>query len=71
MVVFGKNQIDAGSLEVTAEQQLGVGNDNGIGGGVRGRAIDVSKRNGMRDRSFNRQLGVEFTYEIQGATIKG
>ena len=71
MVVFGENQIDAGSLEVTAEQQLGVGNDNGIGGGVRGRAIDVCKCNGMRCRSFNRQLGVEFTYEIQWATKKG
>jgi hypothetical protein len=71
MVVFGQNQIDAGSLEVAAEQQLGVGNNNGIGGSVRGRAIDVSKRNGMRDRSFSRQLGVEFTYKIQWATKKG
>ena len=41
LVVVGQHQVDAGALEVSAEQQLSVGDDDGIRGSMRGRAIDV------------------------------
>jgi hypothetical protein len=70
VVVVGQDQVDAGSLELSAEQQLRVGDDDGIRRSVRGRAIDMRMHSGMRNRAINRQLGVEFANEIQWATQK-
>jgi hypothetical protein len=71
VVVVGQDQVDAGSLELSAEQQLGVRDDNGIRRSVRRRAIDMCMHSGVRNRAINRQLGVEITNEIQWATKKG
>jgi hypothetical protein len=65
LVVVGQDQVDARPLEVSAEQQLGVGDDNRIRGSMRGRAIDMRMHHGMRIRPINRQLRVEFANEIQ------
>jgi len=70
-MVIGQDQVDAGSLELSAEQQLGVWDDNGIRRSMRGRAIDMRMHSGVRNRAVNRQLGVEFANEIQWATKKG
>jgi hypothetical protein len=71
VMVVRQHQVDAGSLELSPEQQLGVGDDNGIRRSMRGRAIDMRMHSGMRNRAVNRQLGVEFANEIQWATKKG
>ncbi len=45
VVVFGKDEVDAGSLEISVEQQLRVRDDNGAGGRpMRGHRIDVGVR---------------------------
>jgi hypothetical protein len=48
-VGVGKDQVDAGPLEVCAEQQMRVGDDNGICRRVRGvRDYRIDMRMGMR-----------------------
>ena len=74
MVVFGKDQVNAGSLEIAVEKQLRVRNDNRARRNVRSLrsdALDMGMRMGMRPRIVNRQFGVEFADEIQCATAKG
>jgi hypothetical protein len=67
-VGVGKDQVDAGALEVGAEQQMRVRNDNGIGRRMRRRMLDMHM--GMRSEAVRRQTGVEFANEIQWATAK-
>ena len=45
-VVLGKDQVDAGSLEIPVEQKLRVGNDDRVRGRVRGQMIDVDDTRG-------------------------
>jgi hypothetical protein len=47
VVVLGKDQVNAGSLEVSIEKQLRIGNDNrirGSVGGVLGNGLEVAMR---------------------------
>jgi hypothetical protein len=44
---------------------MGVRDDDGVRGSVRGKRIDVEMRAEMRVRAVNRQLSVEFANEIQ------
>jgi hypothetical protein len=67
-VGIGKNQVDAGPLEVRAEQQMRVRNDDGVGRRVRRRMLDLHM--GMRSEAVRGQFGVEFANEIQWATAK-
>jgi hypothetical protein len=66
-VSVGKDQVDAGSFEVRAEQQMRVGNDNRVGRRMRGRMLDMHM--GMRSRAVS-GYGVEFANEIQCATAQ-
>jgi hypothetical protein len=51
---------------------MGVRDDDGVRGNMRGRRLNMMDlRVLMRAPTVNRQLGVEFTYEIQWATKKG
>ena len=73
VVVFGKDQVKAGSLEISVEKQLRVRNDNGIRRSVRGarrNRLDMDVRIGMRPRPSAGKSGVEFANEIQRATAK-
>ena len=70
-VVPGQDQVDAGSLEISVEQQLRVGDDNGASGGPMCRhRIDVDVRMVRRTRAIKRQFGVEFAGVIQRSTPK-
>ena len=73
VVVVGEDQIDAGPLEVSVEQQMRVGDDDGVRRNVRGSdSFDMmASACGMRTRTVNRQLGVKFADEIQWATAIG
>jgi hypothetical protein len=73
VVVCGKDQVKAGSLEISVEKQLRVRNDNGIRRSVRGtrrNRLDMDVRIGMKAQAVGRQVGVEFANEIQSATAK-
>ena len=71
VVVLGKDQVDAGPLEVAVEQQMRVRDDDGVRRRVRGYRIDMVMGIGMSTRTVNVQLGVEFADEIQLATANG
>jgi hypothetical protein len=62
-MILGQNQVDAGSLEVSVEQQLRVGNDDRIRRRVR-RMLRKSLKMGVpmaiMARDISRKLGVEF-----------
>ena len=71
LVVLGKNEVDAGSLEISVKKQQRVRHDNGAGrnmGGVR--RLDMAIRIGMRNRNVSRRISVELTGVIQWATAK-
>ena len=74
MVVFGKDQIDAGPPEVTVEKQLRVGDDDRIRRRVRrmrSNGFDMAMPIGMQAPTISGKLGVEFARVIQWATAKG
>ena len=68
VVVPGKDQVDAGALEVAVEQQLRV-RDNYRAcrnmRGVVGKSLDVALPIGMQARAIDRQIGIEFAGVIQ------
>ena len=73
VVVLGKDQVDAGPLEVAVEQQMRVGNDDRIRRRmrrVRGNRLDVAMPMRMQARAVSGKLGVEFASVIQWATAK-
>ena len=66
-VVVGKNEIDAGPLELRVEQQLRVGNDNGVVGRVGAvNRLDMRKAPEIRAKAAGVLVGVDFTRVIQG-----
>ncbi len=70
-VVLGKDQVDAGALEIGVEQKMRVGDEDRIRGRVRGQMIDVEIGGGMRPRAVRRKRGVKFANVIQRATGNG
>ena len=46
-VVAGENQVDARSLEVAVEQQVGIRNGNGVGRRMRRNAADLEVSKGL------------------------
>jgi len=81
VVVLGEDQVDAGSMEISVEQQLRVRNDNGVRRRV-SCCCDVDIRNGMgmgakeigkglRARAVSGETGDEFAGVIQRATAIG
>jgi hypothetical protein len=71
VVVPGQDQVDAGSLEISVEQQVRVRNEDRIYGRMRGDRIDVKVGIGMRTCAINGQFGIEFARVIQKTTAKG
>jgi hypothetical protein len=74
MVVPGKHQVDAGPLEVSVEQQLRVGNNDGVRGNmrrVRADRLDMGVPVRVQTRAVSVVLGVEFAGIIQWATANG
>ena len=71
VIVLGKDQIDTGPLEVSVEQQVGVGNDDRARRRMRRHRIDAEIAMGMRTRVIRGEPGVEFTGVIQGPPQKG
>ena len=68
VVALGKNEVDAGALEISVEQQLRIRNDNGVRRhvrGVLGNGLDVDVLMGMRPMSVNGNVGVELARVIQ------
>jgi hypothetical protein len=67
-VVFGNDQVDAGSLEISVEKQLRVRDDDGIRRSVRGvrrNGLDMDLPTGMQARAVSRELGIKFAGVIQ------
>ncbi len=74
VVVPGKDQVDAGPLEISVEKQLRVRDDDGVRRRVRsvpGNRLDMGMALGMQTRAVSRELGVEFARVIQGPPQKG
>jgi hypothetical protein len=68
LVVVGKDQVDAGALEVAVKEQLRVGNDDRICRRMRrtrGRRLDVAMSLLMQTGAVSGKIGVEFTSVIQ------
>ncbi len=68
VVVMGKDEVDAFTLEVAVEQQLRIGNNDGVGGRMRrmlGHRLDVGLPLGMQTGAVGRERGVEFAGVIQ------
>ena len=68
VVVVGKDEIDAFTLEIAVEQQLRVRNDDRVGRRMRrvlGHRLDVGLPLGMQTGAVGRERGVEFARVIQ------
>ena len=68
VVVAGKDEVDAGPLEIAVEEQLRVRNDDGVRRRMRrmlGNRLDVGMPLGMQTRAVSRERGVEFAGVIQ------
>ena len=68
MAVAGQDQVDAGSFEIAVEQQMRVGDDNGVRRSMpplNGLDIGTRIRIQMRAQIISGRLGVEFTDEAQ------
>ena len=66
LIVPGKDQIDAGPLEISVEKQLRVRDDNRARRNMRGvNRLDVDVAIGMQPRSVGRKAGVKFAGIIQ------
>src|SRR5216683_6970267 len=68
VVLVGQDKVDTGSLEISVEQELRVGDDDGARGSVQGmrrHGIDVKMPMRMRTRAIKRQLGIEFAGVVQ------
>ncbi|MEA2862546.1 MAG: hypothetical protein QOC84_502, partial [Bradyrhizobium sp.] len=69
----GKDQVDAGSLEIAVEEQLRVGDDDRTGRRVRrGRkeCFDMTVAVGIQSHAVSRKPGVKFAGVIQMAPRK-
>src|SRR5260370_37378436 len=67
-VVVGKDQVNAGSLEVAVEQKPRVRDDDRVRRRMRGvvsKSLDVARAMGMQTRAVSRQPGVKFARVIQ------
>ena len=67
-MVVGKDEIDAGTLEIAVEEQLRVGNDDRTCRRMRrmrGRRLEVAVSLLMQTRAVSSKIGVEFTGVIQ------
>src|SRR6266481_3856606 len=75
VVILGKDQVNAGSLEIAVEQQMRSGDDDRIRGGVRSgwrNSLEVAMRMRMRAWTSNGEHGIIFAGVIQSnpATVK-
>ena len=70
LVVLGKNQVDAGSLEISVKEQLCVRDDNRVRRSVRRRnGLDVDVPVGMRTQAISGQLGVSGQRGVEFAGV--
>ena len=71
LIVPGKDQIDAGPLEISVEKQMRVRDDDRTRRSVRGvDGLDMDVAAGMQPRAVSGKLGVEFAGVIQNGHRK-
>jgi len=70
-VIPGQDQVGSGPRIIGMEQELRVGNNDGVSGRMRLRGIDMRIRVGVRIGTFRRKRGVKCASVIQRTTTKG
>ena len=70
LIVPGKDQIDAGPLELSVKEQVRIRDDNRIRWSVRSvDGLDVEVAIGMQARPVSGSLGVKFAFGVEFARI--